>query len=1245
MPAHLLALQRTVGNRDVQRMLARRNDGDEQGANQVGEMGMRMAEAPAINESPSGKHYATAQLKATGRPIQARAAQGLIQRQEKKKKTSYVPYQIHVKQPMTQEEFRVAAMRQIFGGVLQNVEWRYSKDSYVPENSPYRVEVDTQLLKQQRGQASKERGISMGGDDGVTGAEERAKTFHAGSESDEKSALMKEIDRRYFEAVGDQTETKIKTDEKGKAELWRMIRDEVLFQHEYIANLPPNVKLLIKQSITGKVLTPADYDQLFRIAKKIEAMPPGQATDYASKVTGTTTDLNQFEASLESYSTAMAKRQKGTEAHKDTITKLAGLEQVYEKYKTWVTNEIIAPGANQTEQAELEKQLKAHDFAGIPEFKQYIDKFLMGFETESAGIIQDLLAKYDGRLYREGERYKNPQEVSALHGKLGGYRSNLDVMKQSEDVMQAEYAKQRDARERSRLPGHGGTTPEPTEAFKAAQKKGEGAREAAKGELRNLAPEHPIFQDDEALPVDRRINKIALRTATETSLQGLLLGFIAQRKDAVKDARGELAGNSELIWKMDKMIPQFMLQQGIVDGSIHAQIIQDKMGEDRIKKIVMGILAAIAAIALTVVSLGTATPAIVAAGAAAGAFSLSAYMAYEDVKNYAQDKKLADVGLVDDPSIIWVVVAIAGAALDAAAAVKAIRAISPLARAVNTGGDLVTFNKAVRALEEVGEIDAKIARAAERAAAAKASFKEASTDLVQILGNRMSMNPFTDPDVYTQLVKMAAAKFKEVGNNGLIFIEEIKRARALAKLGEMTPKELAKVKQAWAEGKQLVDDALKELAPTAERITELKNALKQSLPVADDLTGPTLVMLNKLDKTVLPKLRSASASELEKLGKMLVEDPTLGERLAKAMNPLGALKKSTTLLDMDNALFTNRLTELKVNAYRIGPAVKKSGLSPNELAKLTDADLKALGEGDRLLAAARQGKGPSDIDAAGMAKAAAEFDKISGVSKAARDELRASVSHSHNISDLPFMKNPAEALSSKFPSIPKAKMDVLTARHPDALRALESASEVEVQRVIKALEESANPKDVEDILRSYMYKAQKRARKLVGSGGTEGLNVPDSVGERVGESIDNLAKARAQGHPFGFANKAQYEQFISTVDKEVAARGIKGQAKVQGSAMHSKAPGDIDMEIVVDQVEFDRLAKDFVKNAPNAKAAAAVKASIAKKKIPSYEFFPDDSPSVASAAKKFTQGADGKELEVQATLIVKGSEFDLGPFL
>jgi hypothetical protein len=1173
---------------------------------------------------------------ASGPPIQRRPS--------KAKKRQYVSFKIAVNREMTGEEFKSAANLQVFGVASVRSEWKNVKDHYGPADSPVEIGVEVSLLQRMRGAAAASKGIDVDDKGKIAGADARAKDFLGQPGSDEKSAVMKEIDRRYHAATGTPEGTQIKRGETANQALWNSIRDEVLFQHQYIANLPENVKKLIRASTKGRQLTPADYDQLFRIAKKIDGMPQGQAADYASKVTASTTNLDEFEASVDHYIGEMATRTKESEAHNKTMTKLSGLKEVYEKFRLWQALEEMSPGAGGDLKTELEASLKSHGFTGgLPEFDTYVKKFLAGFETESARIVSDLLTKYAGRMYREGERYQDQKEVSALHTKLGGVRTNYAIVEDNNKIMNEEYHKQDGARERSRLPGHGGTTPQPTPRFKQAEKEAIAARDAAKAEMKGLEHDHPIFQNDDTLPPDKRIDKIALATASETSLQGVLLGYIAKRGEAIKEAREELGGKPELIYRMEKLMPQFYAQQGIQTGSIHDLIVQDKMKEDRIKKIVVGILLAIVAIALTIVSLGAATPALVAAGAAAGAFGISAYQAYEEYKEYTQNQKLADAGLVDDPTVIWLVVAVVGAAADMGAAFKAIKGLGAAAKTLNAGGEISQFNKAVRALEEASEIDAKIARAAERAAAARKGFSDASGELTKILGSRAYSlpGPFTDPDVYKQLVKMASAKFKEIGNNGLIWLEELKRARVAAHLGEMSPEELAKAKQAWEDGIKAVDDAAKELAPTADKVADLKKSLTPLLPNANDVSGPALVMLDKLDKSILPKLKAADAAELDRLGKMLVEDPSLAERLARSNNPYGALKKAKTVREMDNALFTGRLGELKVNPARIGPAADKSGIAAADLAKLSDEDIKALGNGDRLIAEARQGFGPAEADLAKLASAQAEFDKVSGVAKTTRDELRASIAHQHGLSDLPFMRNPGEALAAKFPDIPKSSMDSLVKHHPDALRALENASKQEVEAVVKAFESSANPKDVEDILRSYMYKAQKKARKGV----TSGLEVSDDVGSRVEESLDNLAQARKQGHPFGFKDKAQYEQFISTVDSEVASRGIKGKAKVQGSAMHSKTPGDIDMEIVVDQAEFDRLSKQFLAAAPNKKAGDALKVSIGKNKIPSYEFFPQHNPSVASSVKKFTQGTDGKVLEVQATLIVKGSDFDLGPFL
>ena len=132
----------------------------------------------------------------------------------------------------------------------------------------------------------------------------------------------------------------------------------------------------------------------------------------------------------------------------------------------------------------------------------------------------------------------------------------------------------------------------------------------------------------------------------------MLQSHLAGRAAVVAEARGQLEGKHELIYKMDKLMPTFYAEMDIQPGSIHDQILKDKIHDDAIAKLVGGILLAIVAIALTAVSLGTATPAVVAAGASIGAAGLGTYMAYDEYKQYAAEHAVADAGLADDPSTI-----------------------------------------------------------------------------------------------------------------------------------------------------------------------------------------------------------------------------------------------------------------------------------------------------------------------------------------------------------------------------------------------------------------------------------------------------------------------------------------------------------------------------------------------------------------------------------------------------------------
>ncbi len=252
-------------------------------------------------------------------------------------------------------------------------------------------------------------------------------------------------------------------------------------------------------------------------------------------------------------------------------------------------------------------------------------------------------------------------------------------------------------------------------------------------------------------------------------------------------------------------MPHFYAQQGIRLGSVHDMIIRDKMNTDAIIKIVKGIAVALVAIALAVITFGTATPVIVAAGAAIAGAGVGAYQAYESYQEYVEEKKLADVGFAKDPSVVWLVIAVAGAALDMAAAVKAVSALGKAAQALESGGELAEFTKVVRVLEKEKEITAEVARAAEMAAAARKGFAEASEELTKAMAGKMYgfPGPLADPDVYKAVVNMARQAIKTKVADAQKFIEELKLARVRAKLGDLTPEELAKAKQAWEEAKGL----------------------------------------------------------------------------------------------------------------------------------------------------------------------------------------------------------------------------------------------------------------------------------------------------------------------------------------------------------------------------------------------------------------------------------------------------------
>ncbi len=751
------------------------------------------AQVPPIpwGESPQAQAAAampTIQMKAA--PATTATNSGKVI-QKKDPDYPFVRMSVVITVRMTGEEFKVHALQSLFGGVMpEGGQWGETQKFYDPKNSPITVNVAASLIKGMRGKSSAAKGIDVNATGDVAGAKERATKFGSGPNTKDKADVMAEIDRRYYEAAKVTPGEKIKgtkgdKGEEGKAALWRQIQDEVLFQNDYIKNLPPAVKQLIKFSSDGKKLEAKDIEQMFRIAKKIEGMEAIEIMDYLSKITGTTTDLTDFESMIDKFVEAKKERKADKDQRETTQAKLFGLKALYKLYKDRFDS--VEAGTA------FEAALAQSKFANVAEFEKYIRDFKASFQKEAVNILLDILGQYEGTLYKESQRYKDPKVVATLFQQLGGFRKKYY---QAGTVPQPVFTEEeKKGIEISRLPGNGGTRPQ--SVIDKEKKYGEdvaAAREAAKQEVVPLAEKNPLLIEDN-IPLDQRLDKAKLYLAkTPDELGKLLQSHIADRIVAAGEARKELLGDQEKIYDLKEMMPTFYDRMNILKGDLCDELVTEVTSSRATAQMVKGILLAVLAIALVVATMGGASPWVVA-GASAVGFGLSAYQAYDEYEKYVSDKRLAAVGFTKDPSMFWLVVSVLAAAVDLGTAANALSKLAKPVAALKLTGDFAVMREAVETMAKNGEIDAKIAASIEKSLASKKAFRQAADEFAQAVATK------NFEELFPQLVNMAKAKLAEGITSFEQFVLEVQKARNAAKLAELTPEELVKVKEAWEQAK------------------------------------------------------------------------------------------------------------------------------------------------------------------------------------------------------------------------------------------------------------------------------------------------------------------------------------------------------------------------------------------------------------------------------------------------------------
>jgi len=267
---------------------------------------------------------------------QAQMGRQFVQREKKPGVTPHVtvPRLVHFKIALSREEFIAYVNREL--QLDPNTKWSYVKEHYARSESPVRVWVSaSKLIKQRSTATAAEVGIDVDESDRLEGAAERVEEL-SGLSSDTKRDLYAEVDRRYWEDQGLPRNTKIidPIKQAGQVALWNQIRDEVLAQREFVMNLPPKVQTILHYGEGGIIVAASDYEQIVRIAAKIQALGDADIENYQRQAKpGWSLDqlesgLNQFKAVKEAAAAKIAALMGMTAVgHDDTDTAAAKVDE------------------------------------------------------------------------------------------------------------------------------------------------------------------------------------------------------------------------------------------------------------------------------------------------------------------------------------------------------------------------------------------------------------------------------------------------------------------------------------------------------------------------------------------------------------------------------------------------------------------------------------------------------------------------------------------------------------------------------------------------------------------------------------------------------------------------------------------------------------------------------------------------------------------------------------------------------
>lgn len=462
-----------------------------------------------------------------------------------------------------------------------------------------------------------------------------------------------------------------------------------------IAALPDRIKaVLFSSSADATPTAPEDLAVLLRIAEKLGDLTDEELADYGERTTSSTSDVHAFEDSIDQWITQVrARRERATESDNATAA-LFGMDAVYQMYRSWLTGLLMGDPPSWIADWEalpveqlpadregfmnqlylrLRRALAPYGYGSLHAFQTAITRFLVAFRASALDTAARLLDRYQHALVTERDRYTaGAAGAASLSADLGPARVEAAAAQQVHDDAQALS---------------GSWDPDDINAYYAAGAQFQQHQANARSAARGLSDVNPLLGYANAPLLE------LAETTDAAGVTSVLSAYVTSSLDKVRRTRERLASEPEVVYRLDNLMAATKTELGIQEGSIWASIIADHTAptlEDIEKQMFLAVLG----LALAIGSGGSA----LIAGAAVG---FSAAMALQTYEEYALERDAYGAQLLaEEPSLGWVVLAVAAVVVDLAAVAAVIRPIRPALQAFQRTGDIAQLEAELVGVEE-----------------------------------------------------------------------------------------------------------------------------------------------------------------------------------------------------------------------------------------------------------------------------------------------------------------------------------------------------------------------------------------------------------------------------------------------------------------------------------------------------------------------------------------------------------------